>query len=81
MHCELVIKGKRTEPILSVEEESKFNVADNLFKGALISIPADNIVDVYMDFPTGKEMWDALEAKFWVSNAGSELYIMELFYH
>ena len=28
----------------------------------------------------GKELWDALEAKFGVSDAGSELYLMEQLY-
>jgi hypothetical protein len=28
-------------------------------------------------FPSGKDLWDALEAKFCVSDAGSELYLME----
>jgi hypothetical protein len=46
----------------------------------LISVLADNIVDVYMHMPSGKDMWDALEAMFGVSDAGSELYVMEQFY-
>jgi hypothetical protein len=29
---------------------------------------------------TGKEMWDALEARYGVSDAGSELYVMEQFH-
>uniref|UniRef100_J3N1B4 Uncharacterized protein n=1 Tax=Oryza brachyantha TaxID=4533 RepID=J3N1B4_ORYBR len=29
----------------------------------------------------GKEMWDALEAKFGISDDGSELYVMEQFYN
>ena len=33
-----------------------------------------------MSFDNGKEMWDALEAKFGASDAGSELYVMEQFY-
>src|SRR6266540_2119377 len=33
-----------------------------------------------MSIATGKDMWDALEAKFGVSDAGSELYVMEQFY-
>ncbi|EEE69506.1 hypothetical protein OsJ_28953 [Oryza sativa Japonica Group] len=33
-----------------------------------------------MHMPSGKDMWDALEAKFGVSDAGSELYVMEQFY-
>ena len=40
----------------------------------------DSIVDVYVTLRTGKEMWDALEAKYGVSDAGSELYVMEQFH-
>ncbi|KAK1693099.1 hypothetical protein QYE76_009796 [Lolium multiflorum] len=35
-----------------------------MFKAALFSILADNIVDPYMTFEHGKDAWDALEAKF-----------------
>jgi hypothetical protein len=31
----------------------------------------------YISCAPGKELWDALEAKFGVSDAGSELYLME----
>jgi len=37
-------------------------------------------VNSYITCTTGKELWDALEGKFGVSDAGSELYIMEQFY-
>nr|CAE02382.2 OSJNBb0080H08.8 [Oryza sativa Japonica Group] len=80
MQCFYVSRGKRSEPPLSPEEEAKFEASDCLFRGALISVLADNIVDVYMHMPSGKNMWDALEAKFGVSDAGSELYVMEQFY-
>ena len=30
---------------------------DNMFKGAIISVMANNIVDTYMWLPTSKEMW------------------------
>ena len=33
-----------------------------------------------MPLQTSKEMWDALEAKYGVSDAGSELYVMEQFH-
>jgi hypothetical protein len=33
--------------------------------------------DSYRRYTSGKELWDALDAKFGVSNAGSELYVME----
>jgi hypothetical protein len=76
----LITRGKRSEPPLSPEEEVKFEASDCLFHGALISVLADNIVDVYMQMPSRKDMWDALEVKFGVSDAGSELYAMEQFY-
>ena len=33
----------------------------------------------YIRLPTGKDLWDALEAQYGVSDAGSELYLMEQF--
>ena len=53
---------------------------DTLFKAALLSVLGENIVDAYASIDNGKDMWDALEAKFGVSDAGTELYIMEQFY-
>jgi hypothetical protein len=40
----------------------------------------EHIVDTYMTFVGGKDMSDALDAKFGVSSAGNELYVMEQFY-
>ncbi|KAK1665418.1 hypothetical protein QYE76_053577 [Lolium multiflorum] len=51
-----------------------------MFKATLFSILGDNIVDPYMAFDHGKDAWDALEAKFGVSDAGTELYVMEQYY-
>ena len=53
---------------------------DTLFKAALLSVLGENIVDAYPSIDNGKDMWDALEAKFGVSDAGTKLYIMEQFY-
>ena len=50
---------------------------DTLFKAALLSVLGENIVDAYASIDNGKDMWDALEAKFGVSDAGTEMYIME----
>ena len=36
-------------------------------------------MDSYVLLPTDKELWDALEAQYGVSDAGSELYAMEQF--
>ena len=43
----------------------------------MISALDKKYVDYYIIYPTAKELWDALEAKFGVSDAGSELYLME----
>jgi hypothetical protein len=51
-----------------------------MFMGALFNILGINIVDTYMSFDNGKDAWDALDAKFGVSDADTELYIMEQFY-
>jgi hypothetical protein len=53
--------------------------ADNLFRGAVVSVLAENLVDFYLTATSGKELWDALETKYGVSDAGSELYVMEQF--
>jgi hypothetical protein len=37
--------------------------------------------DSYITYTTDKELWDALDGKFGVSDAGSELYIMEQLYN
>jgi len=36
-------------------------------------------VDSFIWLTTGKDMWDTLEAQYGVSDAGSELYLMEQF--
>ena len=77
MHCEHAVRGKRIEPPLSAEEARRFDEADNLFRGDLLSVLAESMLQVYMDMPTGKDMWDALEANFRVADAGTELYKME----
>ena len=41
---------------------------------------ADRLCDVYMHINDGKILWDALNAKFGATDAGSELYIMESFH-
>ena len=69
----------RPEGEISAAEQEKFEKVDAMFMAALFSILWDNIVDPYMTFDHGKDAWDALEAKFGISDAGSELYIMEQF--
>jgi hypothetical protein len=47
MLYEHVVKGKRTKPRLFAKEERMFSEADNLFKGALISILAESMLQFY----------------------------------
>jgi hypothetical protein len=58
-------------------EEDKFKVADNLFRGGVISALHSTYEDNYLCYPIGKKLWDALDAKFGVSDTSSELYVME----
>ena len=76
MHCYFVAEPRSVGPH-TPEEECVFQDADTTFKGAIISMLGDSIVDAYVTLQTGKEMWDTLEAKYGVSDAGSELYVME----
>uniref|UniRef100_A0ACD5X409 Uncharacterized protein n=1 Tax=Avena sativa TaxID=4498 RepID=A0ACD5X409_AVESA len=79
MSCYNAIYGA-SEGELNPAQEEAFQKLDTTFKAVLISILGDNIVDSYLSFSNGKDMWDALERKFGVSDAGSELYVMEQFY-
>ena len=53
---------------------------DNLFRGAMISALHSKYEKNYISCTSGKKLWDALEAKFGVSDTGSELYLMEQLY-
>jgi hypothetical protein len=72
-----VANGKPEQ--FTLEEEQAFMAADNLFRGTMISVLVENLVDFYLTATSGKELWDALETKYGVSNARSELYVMEQF--
>jgi hypothetical protein len=72
-----VAKGKPEQ--FAPNEGSTFEAADNLFRGYVIGVLAENLVDSYIHLKIEKEMWDALEAQYRVSDAGSELYVMEQF--
>jgi hypothetical protein len=75
MNCYHAAQGKPKQ--LNPKEERMFDVADNLFRGAMIGALAKKYVDSYLTCTSAKELWDALDEKFGVSDAGSELYIME----
>ena len=46
----------------------------------MLSVIGDSLIDAYIQLPTGKAIWDALEARYGISDAGSELYVMEQFH-
>ncbi|KAF8775995.1 hypothetical protein HU200_003996 [Digitaria exilis] len=61
------------------EQGSAFEVKDNLFRGCILGVIAPHLINPLLKKKTGKEMWDALDAQYGVSDAGSELYLMEQF--
>jgi hypothetical protein len=80
MHCYFVAEPRAVGPH-TPDEEHVFKHANSTFKAAILSVLGDTIVDAYVPLQTGKEMWDALEAKYKVSDAGTELYVMEQFHN
>jgi hypothetical protein len=65
---------------MSDEDQKKFEEANTVFVGCTLSILADRLCDVFMHIKDGKELLDALDAKFGAADAGSELYIIESFH-
>nr|CAB3500311.1 unnamed protein product [Digitaria exilis] len=56
-----------------------FEAKDNLFRGCVLGVIAPHLINPFLKKKTGKEMWEALDAQYGVSDAGSELYLMEQF--
>jgi hypothetical protein len=79
MHCNYVVEPRAVGPH-TPEEDNAFHDADVRFRAGLLSVLGDTIVDAYVPLQSGKEMWDALEARYGASDAGSELYVMEQFH-
>ena len=79
MNCYFIAEPRVVGPH-TPDEERAFKHADNTFKAAILSMLGDSIVDAFVLHQTGKDMWDALETKYGVSDAGSELYVMEQFH-
>jgi hypothetical protein len=78
MSCFHAAEGKPAN--LPPEDEAKFKAKDNLFRGAVISALDTKFQKSYIILPTGKELWDALVGKFGVTDASSDLYLMEQLY-
>ena len=79
MHCYFIVEPRVVGPH-TPDEERAFKHADTTFKATILSVLGDTIVDAYVPLQTGKEMWDAFEAKYGVSDADSELYVMKQFH-
>jgi hypothetical protein len=75
----LISQGK-PKGTISDEDQKKFEEANTVFMRCILSILTDRLCDVFMHIKDGKELWDALDAKFGAVDAGSELYIMESFH-
>ncbi|XP_066311204.1 uncharacterized protein [Miscanthus floridulus] len=79
MHYYFVAQPRAVGPH-TPNKEHAFKHVDTTFKATILSMLEDSIVDAYVPLQTGKEIWDALEAKYGVSDAGSELYAIEQFH-
>jgi hypothetical protein len=69
MHCFFVVEPRVVGPH-TPEEDNTFHDADVRFRAGLRSVLGDTIVDAYVPLQSGKEMWDALEQRYGVSDAG-----------
>lgn len=67
----------KPEGDLSEEAQKNFQDVNVAIRGCILSVLSDRLCDVYMHIEDGKEPWDALDAKFGATDAGSELYTME----
>jgi hypothetical protein len=74
-----VSQGK-PEGVLTPEEEKKYDNANTIFTGAILSVLVDHLVDANMQYTDKKELWDALTTNYGPSNDDSELYVMKSFH-
>ena len=70
----------KSEDVLTAEEQKKYEDANNLFVGCIISNLPDGLVRVYIDETEAKALWDALVAKYDATYADNKLYLMESFH-
>jgi hypothetical protein len=65
--------------VKNVDEQRAFDHDYTTCKAILPSIIRDSLIDAYVQVPIGKVMWEALKVRYGVSDAGSEVYVMEQF--
>jgi hypothetical protein len=58
-----ISKGK-PEGTMSEDDQKKFEEANTVFVGCILSILANRLCDVFMHIKDKNELWDALDAKF-----------------
>jgi hypothetical protein len=75
--CCFYVVLEQSVGVQNVDEQRAFDPDDTTCKAALLSIIGNSLIDVYVQLSTGKAMWDALVARYGISDAGSELYVIE----
>ena len=75
-----LVGGVSPTVTIAPEQENAFREATTIFVGAVLTMIGDKLVDAYLHMRVAKNLWDALEAKFGATDAGSELYAMEKFH-
>jgi hypothetical protein len=66
---------------MSEKDQKKFEEANTVFVGCILSILTDRLCDVFMHIKDEKGLWEALDSKFVATDAGTKLYIMESFHN
>ena len=61
---------------IAPEHENVFREATTIFVGSVLTVIGGKLVDAYLHMRIAKNLWNALEAKFGTTDAGSELYSM-----
>jgi hypothetical protein len=62
---------------LTVPQAATYPTAQDSALGCILTLLADNLYDIYMDYKDPTELWDALEHKYAVSKDDRLLYICE----
>jgi hypothetical protein len=62
---------------LTIPQTAAFPVARDSTLSCILTLVANNLYDIYMDYKEPTELWDALERKYAVSEDGRLLYICE----
>jgi hypothetical protein len=76
MRCFYVVL-EQSIGVQNVDEQRAFDHDDTTCKATLLSIIGDSLIDAYVQLPTGKVMWDALETRYGISDADSELHVID----